>query len=321
MATTKTQESVRRLASIAWSGASRLARRLGPSPVRVPGVRVISVGALAAGGAGKTPLAMAIARRLVRAGVPTAIVLRGYRGAASRSGAIVSDGARVLAGAEDAGDEAMLHARGVPGAIVRIGADRLEAVRRARADGASVVVLDDGFQHVRVARDVDLCAIDAACDRAPLVREGADALDRATLLAVRDAGALPSDPRAFAWTLEPEALVDADLRTIGTPRDLAGRSVVVACGIARPERVIATALAAGARVVGAVFARDHARVASRASRALRTSRAETILTTEKDLVREPARWAALPVAALSMRVVFGAGSERLAAAIASATAT
>lgn len=298
-----------RIVSAAWTRASRLARRMAPAPVRVSGLRVISVGALAAGGAGKTPLAMAIAERLVAAGVPTAIVLRGYAGAASRRGALVSDGSRLLLGADDAGDEAVLAALRVPGALVRVGADRVEAARRARSDGARVVVLDDGFQHVRLHRDVDVVAIDADPRPGDVRREDDRALDRATIVAIRGAAGVPGDPRGVAWTFEPDALVDADGKGCGLPASLAGRRVVLACAVARPERVVETVEALGAKVVARVFARDHAPLAARAARLAGTG--DLLVTTEKDLAREPGAWARLGAVALSMRVVLGAGCERL----------
>ena len=303
-----------RIVSQAWSGASRIARRFAGPPVRVDGVFVISVGALAAGGAGRTPLAMEIASRLVGSGRRVAIVLRGYRGTASRRGVLVSDGTRVLATAGEAGDEAMLAARRVAGALVRVGADRVAAVRQARAEGARVVVLDDGLQHRRLHRDADVVVVDATPDPRDVLREDEGALERATLLAVCGAPALPVDPRGFAWTLEPEALVDSGLVPIAAPQELEGRSVVVAFGIARPERVVETVRALGARVVGRVFARDHSNVALRAAKARRD--AEVIVTTEKDLVREPEAWERLPVVGLRMRVALGAGRERLEALLA-----
>jgi len=302
-----------RAASFAWSAASRLAWAVSPPPVRVEGIRVVSVGAIAAGGAGKTPLAIEIAARLCDRGIPTAIVLRGYGGAASEAGALVSDGLRVLLGARAAGDEAVLAARRVPGVVVRVGVDRVRAVERARADGARAVVIDDGFQTRSLARDVDVVAIDDGPHPAVVHRESPRALGRATILAVRGATSLPQDSRGVAWTLDPEAIVDADLCTVGAPEALAGSRVVVACGVARPERVAAGVRALGATVVDTVFAWDHRPVAQRAARAFAHASADRIVTTEKDLVREPAAWARLPAWAVRVRAVLGPGRERLEA--------
>jgi tetraacyldisaccharide 4'-kinase len=301
-----------------WSAATRL-RGAAARPIRVPGVHVVSVGALAAGGAGKTPLAMEVARRLRDAGVAVAVVLRGYRGTLSLRGALVSEGAGPVLDARRAGDEAVLVARRLPGVLVRIGADRVLATRRARADGARVVVLDDGLQHRRLARDVDVVAVDdvARPDRDGIVlREGTRGLGRATLLAVRGATALPDDPRAFAFDVRPEALVDAGLAPVGPPQDLRGARVVVACGIARPDRFVEAVRALGARVVTVVACRDHAPVAARAAAASRG--ADLVVTTEKDLVREPDPWKCLPAVGIRVQVVLGAGKDRLEACLSEA---
>jgi tetraacyldisaccharide 4'-kinase len=296
--------------SAVWSRATRIAREASPPPVRVEGIRVLSIGALAAGGSGKTPLAIEIASRLRDRGVPTAIVLRGHRGSASGEGALVSDGTRIVLGALAAGDEAVLAARRVPGALVRIGRDRAVAAAKARAEGARAVVLDDGFQERRLVHDVDVVAVDAVPRASVVRRESEASLDRATLLAVRGAAELPPDPRAFVFALEPEALVDAGLAVVGPP-SLRGRRVVVACGIARPERFLSTVRALGATVAAQVLARDHAPVAGRAAQVLARARADAIVTTEKDLVREPLVWARLPVLGVRASARLGAGASRL----------
>ncbi len=242
--------------------------------------------------------------------------MRGYRGVRSRAGALVSDGEGASMDAFAAGDEAVLVSRRLPGVLVRVGADRVEATRRARADGARVVVLDDGFQHRRLARDADVVAVDDVDrpDRDGIVlREGSGALARAHVLAVRGATSLPDDPRAFGFDLVPEALVDSFLHPIGMPADIEGARVVVACAIGRPDRFVRTVRGLGAQIVTVVAGRDHGPIAARAAAAARG--ADRIVTTEKDLVREPREWERLPVVGLRVHVALGAGKERLLAAI------
>lgn len=125
---------------------------------------VISVGNIVVGGTGKTPITIHLAERLSRMGRRVVVVSRGYRGSMEASGGIVSDGQRLLMDAAQAGDEPYLMAEtllkwGVP---VLVGKDRVAsgelAVRRFLPD---VVLLDDGFQHLRLRRDIDIVLLDA----------------------------------------------------------------------------------------------------------------------------------------------------------------
>jgi tetraacyldisaccharide 4'-kinase len=119
---------------------------------------VISVGNLSVGGTGKTPLTMAIAEWLLTQGERPAILSRGYRRADSADGVVVvSDGERVLADLARAGDEPLMMARAVPRAILCVAEERhLAGVVAERRLGATVHILDDGFQHVQLARDFDV---------------------------------------------------------------------------------------------------------------------------------------------------------------------
>ncbi|HYM25140.1 MAG TPA: tetraacyldisaccharide 4'-kinase, partial [Vicinamibacterales bacterium] len=119
---------------------------------------VVSVGNLRVGGSGKTPVVEHIARLLLDRGERPAILTRGYaRRAPSDGVTIVSDGARVVANLDTAGDEPLMLAHALPGAAVLVGADRYLSGRLAeRQLGATIHLLDDGFQHFELARDVDL---------------------------------------------------------------------------------------------------------------------------------------------------------------------
>jgi tetraacyldisaccharide 4'-kinase len=134
-----------------------LAFRLGLLRVQHAGVPVIVVGNLTVGGTGKTPVAAWLTRQLQARGRRVGVVLRGYGG--SHRG-----GPRRVSATDDpalTGDEALLHAR--RGAhVVVIGADRVAAARLAAAEGAEVVVCDDGLQHTRLARDYEIAVVDGA---------------------------------------------------------------------------------------------------------------------------------------------------------------
>ena len=119
---------------------------------------VISIGNLTVGGSGKTPLAAEIARMLVEMGERPSILSRGYaRKIVDEGVVIVSDGSRVLAEVERSGDEPQMLARAVPRAAVLVSSSRYVAGRIAESRlGCTVHVLDDGFQHFDLMRDVDL---------------------------------------------------------------------------------------------------------------------------------------------------------------------
>lgn len=134
-----------------------LAYRIGLLRVEHAGVPVIVVGNLTVGGTGKTPVAAWLARQLEARGRRVGVVLRGYGGSHR-------DAPRVVTPADDpgvTGDEALVHARRGVHTVV-IGADRVAAARLAAANGAEVVVCDDGLQHVRLARDLEIAVVDGA---------------------------------------------------------------------------------------------------------------------------------------------------------------
>jgi tetraacyldisaccharide 4'-kinase len=127
------------------------------------GAPVVSVGNLTAGGTGKTPLVEWAARALAREGLRACVLTRGYGRADEGRRVLASDGARVLAEVAECGDEPRLLAERLLGAAAVVcDRDRVAAARWARRElGAEVFVLDDGFQHLRIARDLDIVTLDA----------------------------------------------------------------------------------------------------------------------------------------------------------------
>ena len=124
---------------------------------------VISVGNIVSGGTGKTPVVIWIAKALQEAGRRPVILLRGYhREEKTPPTHVVSDGREILASVETSGDEAVMMARELPSVPVLIGKDRYEtgchALQRLKCD---VLILDDGFQHRKLARDLDIVTVDA----------------------------------------------------------------------------------------------------------------------------------------------------------------
>lgn len=276
------------------------------------GVPVVSIGNVAVGGAGKTPAAMAVARRLLTRGRRVAILSRGY-GATRRDARVVSDGHRVLLGAAEAGDEPALVARRLPGVRVLCGPRRTEIARAAvEALGADALLLDDGFQHRSLARDLDVVVLDAADafgngrllpagpnrePRSALRRAGllwlsrvdqADPVELDALRALaRDAtGKAPVESRHA-----PVDVLDGDLSRSFGPGALRGRRVLLLAGVARPSGFRRTLAALGAEVAAERIFPDHHRFGGGeiedALRAAEGAGCEAVVTTEKDAVRLP----------------------------------
>jgi tetraacyldisaccharide 4'-kinase len=156
--------SVLYMISVGYAGIQKLRgawyRRQLSSSKRLP-CKVISVGNITVGGTGKTPMTMHVANRMKRFGYRVAVLSRGYKGGAEQTETVVSDGQQILMGPEIAGDEPYMHACRLPGIAVIVGKNRFAAGMLAmNTFQPDVIILDDGFQHVRLARDIDLVLLD-----------------------------------------------------------------------------------------------------------------------------------------------------------------
>ncbi len=276
---------------------------------RVP-ARVLSVGNLAAGGTGKTPLVALVASRLMARGRRVAILTRGY--GRSRRGLAALGPGEPEADWRRIGDEPALLRRALPAAPMVIAADRVlaarEAIRRFQAD---TLILDDGFQHRWLARDLDVVLLDALrpWDNGHLLprgllREPPAALARAHLLLLTaDAPADWEGPAAGValWARGvpvagavrvPEGWYPLGARSSEgrVPADgLAGARAVAFAGIARPERFRETVARLGLEIAAFLPFRDHHVYTpfdlSAVAAAARRHRADLAVTTEKDAVR------------------------------------
>jgi tetraacyldisaccharide 4'-kinase len=132
-----------------------LATRIGAA------VPVISIGNVTVGGTGKTPVVIDLADRLSAQGLKVAILSRGYGRRSKAKIVVVSAGAGPIVSVDEAGDEPYMMARAVPSAIVLVGSKRVDLARLAvEKYGAQIILLDDGFQHVQLKRDVDIVLFD-----------------------------------------------------------------------------------------------------------------------------------------------------------------
>lgn len=267
----------------------------------------MSVGNLSVGGTGKTPTVAHLARRLAAWGERPAVLTRGYGRVRPRDGVVVvREPDRVVGSLEESGDEPLMLAREVEGVAVLVSPDRYAAGCLAeRAFGCTVHLLDDGFQHLALARDVDLVIVtDADLDDRTLptgrLREPLDAVGAADAVLVSDC--------------EPARVASLGARRVYrlnrlTPPALDAESgpVFVVAGVARPERVAASARDAGWTVAGALYFEDHhqysrADVEAMVDRARGTG-ARALLTTAKDAVRfGPHQPLAVPLLVLPLEV-------------------
>jgi tetraacyldisaccharide 4'-kinase len=288
-------------------------------------VPVVSVGNLAVGGTGKTPVTLWLARELRARGMRAGIVLRGYGGQGAAV-TVVSRGSGPEVTPAVAGDEAVMLAKCFNGPVVTAARRRAGAAAAAEL-GCNVIVLDDGFQHRALARQFDVVLVDGRAG--PLLpagpfREGPAALRRADAIVRFDddgAAALPRDaPAVYAARIEPIALVESvEGRWVEHPlAGLAGRHVVVVCAIAQPERFYAL-LRRWEVVIDDVYEfADHHRYAVEDWHAIarRGLEAGLIVTTEKDLVKlEAFPFAAGTLMAVRVAPVVERGEELLASCL------
>lgn len=288
------------LAGLYWVTMKLRAARLAPRGVRLP-LPTIAVGNLSVGGTGKTPLASWIARYCAAHGRRPGVLLRGY-----------------------GGDEELVHRRLAPEAIVVANPDRVAGARAAHEAGAEVLVLDDGYQLLEVARDLNVAVVSAESGAGspwPLPagpwRERWDALERADVIVVTrkhtpaalahrladrlactarraesGGGPVRALPVAIAWL----AIERLDGMRSGTPQaldSLMGRRVLAAAGIADPESFGAQLEATGADVQLLAYQDHHPYHPADLARLVRAAAGgDYVVVTEKDAVKLRERWPA-----------------------------
>ena len=268
--------------------------KMNPAPLPV-----ISVGNLTQGGTGKTPLTLHLASLLLEKGCRPAVVLRGYGGTVGSGPLLVKPGADPAL----VGDEALIYAD-CPELLVIVGSDRTAGAELAARSGAGVILLDDGFQHLRLARNLDLVLLDAArplgngrvFPAGPL-REPVKALSRASALvltrcanreqveaAKKIIGPLAKDRPI--WTADHQVPRIEDSQT-GEPLGIKGKRVLVAAGVAFPDKVEEEVRKLGPERTGLLPFTDHQIYTSRELDLIETRArefsADLVVTTTKDL--------------------------------------
>lgn len=289
----------------------------GLKPRTRPPVPVISLGNISLGGTGKSTSAAFLAS-LVADRVKVGVVLRGYRRRSGPEALVVSDGTRILAGVEQAGDEAIMLARRLPTCAVAVGKRRERVIEAlvARA-GVELVILDDGFQYFRMARDLDIVLLDALADERALrlfpagrLREPWRSLRRASQVWITHSDLAPAR--------QVDALVQRGERLCGpgsvvltrhrpgalwslgggaVPPSLAGQRVVALCALGNPASFEGSLRELGAEVIPARFPDHHPYVPAdyeKVASLARENAAAWVVTTSKDAVKLPDPTADLP---------------------------
>lgn len=274
--------------------------------------KVISVGNLTTGGTGKTPAAIAIAEEARKRGYQPCILTRGYRGRA-KGPCFVSKGGDALLGVDEAGDEASLMAEKLRDISVVKGEDRYEAGMFALQylkSAPILFILDDGFQHWRLFRDVDILLIDSGNPfgnkrllPSGILREPLTEIKRADIIALTKRTCSESPDKSFLIdeirTYNPDAPMymsehrPIGLRTLSGEKlplnIISGRPVFAFCGIGNPVSFRNTLSDVDAKVKGFKAFRDHhpydRQEIQRISEAAKKCKADWIVTTEKDIIR------------------------------------
>ena len=269
-------------------------------------VPVISVGNLTTGGTGKTPFVEYIARYLCSKNKCVAVISRGY-GRSTKGTHLVTDGKQIRGTAFKAGDESFQIANKLPAVIVVVDEDRVRGAQFAVDQfHPDVIVLDDGFQHRRLYRDMDIVLIDATRNIGEISflplgrrRENVSSLRRATLIALTRVddivpdwmNGLRDETKAPMVTVNfrPERFRCLDTKEVCETEHMKGKQCVAFCGIGNPESFRKILVQSGLHVVEFVVYPDHHQYTEADFSALRSRLesgiAEMMVTTEKDASR------------------------------------
>jgi len=291
---------------------------LGVFKARALPCRVISVGNITVGGTGKTPAVIALAKHLQKEKVRVAILLRGYKRQSREKVTIVSDGERVCASLKESGDEAYMMAKHLSGIPIVVSSQRYQAGQVAlERFGVEVLLLDDGFQHRQLARDVDILTVpahsviglQAARERllpAGNLREPPTALRRADVILLTHTDTIDVSPctKETLQRLTPNALILESVHQpvhfyplappknsegtdfLSTSEAVKGKRLLAVCGIGNPDAFATTLMQCSAESVKLLAYPDHHVYTEadfvRIDTVFQAVQADVIVTTQKD---------------------------------------
>jgi tetraacyldisaccharide 4'-kinase len=265
--------------------------------------KIISVGNISLGGTGKTPMTIMLAKHFISKGKKVCILSRGYKGKIGYDTNVISDGKEILIGPDKAADEPYMIAKNCPEAIVITGKERTESYEFAEKEfSPDIYILDDGFQHKRMKRDIDICLLD---HKRPVstgfmfpfgyLREPASAIKRADIVIFTRAEneAVPKSvekyvegKEVFFSNIDFSGIYDKDGKA-----DIyyKGKEVVAFAGIASPKKFFNYIKKLGMKPMVKKPFTDHHCYCGRETHMLqqkmREMEASFIITTEKDFVK------------------------------------
>lgn len=259
-------------------------------------VPVVSIGNVVVGGTGKTPVTLCLAERLASF-CRVAILSRGYRSQAEKGKEplLLSKGSGPLYDASMCGDEAYLLSSRVPQAIVVVGRDRIRTAQKAVEIGAELILLDDGMQHRRLHRDIEVGVVNGVDPHGGgyflprgFLRDEPKRLAQADLIVVNGGNTFlfsEEVPTVKVWN-RPLAVYDVNNKEISSVKEL---QVGVFCGIAEPSRFLHTVQELGAHVLDTYFHADHGTISEKELRKIsekaKKKGVQLLLCTEKDWVK------------------------------------
>lgn len=274
---------------------------------RLP-VPVISVGNINVGGSGKTPMVEMLARFYSQKGKRVGILSRGYgrKGGTQRIEQVVFNSTLSLKEqSEKWGDEPLLLAKHLPEAVIYVGQNRVQAGRKMLAEHPiDLILLDDGFQHLRLHREVDLVLLDPSDVKGSvfprgLLREPLSHLKRATAFIYKEEALQQKleaqlkkwhpNPKAFSYRLEPHSFIAIPSKEKTELTALKNKKVLLFSGIGRPSSFEQSCRQLGLKVVTSLHYPDHHNYSEEEFDSIietaKQKKVEAILTTEKDVMR------------------------------------
>lgn len=292
--------------------------------------KIISIGNISVGGTGKTPLVNTLTSILVKAGYRTAVVSRGY-GGKGKGTICVSNGENILSSAEECGDEPLLLATKLPGIPVVTGADRIQSARLAEKKfQPEVIILDDGFQHRKLHRDIDIITINATNPRgngmllpAGPLREPWKNLQRSDVVVITHSdkttgtrslqsaiGKYSPNP-IFLSCHRPISFTSLSHDKIPLP-SLENQPVLAFAGIANPDSFRQSLLDIGCVLKKYIVFPDHHYYTDSDKKEIMQNallhQVKAIISTEKDMVRIR-QWTKIPVPLYFLKIELTFGDE------------
>ena len=262
---------------------------------RIP-LPVVSVGNISFGGSEKTPLVMHLLSFCLKHKLKPALVTRGYKGEWEKSGGVLSDGKKSRGTWQEAGDEPFMILRKFPNAGIYIGRDRLTSCEKAERAGFNIIILDDGFQHRQLHRDLDIVLFNP--DKRAALREPPSSLHRADIILVKQNGSGRKKNRIkhrspqgkiFFYSVISEGFFSYPDDNPIHKEHLKQKRLLAVCGIARPERFFSLLEKEGLRPLLSLSFPDHhsypVSTRNKIIHACQKTQADAVLTTEKDVFK------------------------------------